>query len=189
MILAKLKETTRTQHEEVEAAVDVMNRMFTIEDYKALIGRFGRFYSAYEPDLPLDKLSEAGFDYAERRKLPSLAADAKALGLDEFTAFEGVPSLPTLAHVFGSLYVIEGSTLGGQVISRHLAQHLGITPENGGAFFSSYGPSVGPKWKKFGESITAYASEASDDDAIIAGAVSTFDAIRMCVGKEDISAA
>ena len=184
MILQKLKEETRSHHEEVEGAVDVMNRMFTLGDYRRLIDRFRSFYSAYEPRLPIDELAAAGFDYGSRRKLPSLERDAAALGLNgPEEEFDAVPQLDTLAKAFGSLYVIEGSTLGGQVISRHLRQHLELTPENGAAFFSSYGPEVGPMWKRFGEAITAFAEGGNHDDEIVGAAIETFESVRACVGK------
>ncbi|HEX6279991.1 MAG TPA: biliverdin-producing heme oxygenase [Pyrinomonadaceae bacterium] len=185
MILKKLKESTRAQHDAVESSVDVMNRMFTLDDYKELIGRFKKFYTSYEPILPIDELRAAGFDYDERRKLPSLETDAEALNIDGSETYEDLPDLSTLAKVFGSLYVIEGSTLGGQVISRHLKEHLGITPENGGAFFNSYGSQVGPMWKQFGEAITNFAGDGASDGEIVQGAVETFDSISKCVGNKE----
>lgn len=185
MILQKLKEATRRQHEQVESAVDVMNRMFKLGDYKGLIGRFHRFYSAYEPILPIEKLIDAGFNYEPRRKLPALRRDAAALGLngEEGQPFDGVPQLDTLAKAFGSLYVIEGSTLGGQVISRHLKQRLDLTPENGGAFFNSYGADVGPMWKQFGEAITNFSGDGANDDEMIQSAIDTFESIRGCMSS------
>ena len=56
MILQRLKEDTRVQHEEVEAAVDVMNQMFDIADYRRLVSKSWSFYAAYEPKLPLEVL-------------------------------------------------------------------------------------------------------------------------------------
>ncbi len=178
MILQKLKESTRHQHENVEGSVDVMNQMFSLDDYKKLIARFWAFYAAYEPTLPYEELKDAGFDYDQRRKLHWLEADAKILGMDNPAHFDGLPNVSTLPKAFGSLYVVEGSTLGGSVISRHLNQHLGLTPENGGSFYASYGPMVGPMWKQFGEAITAYAGDGANDDEIVGAAVETFDSIN-----------
>jgi heme oxygenase len=185
MILQKLKESTRQQHEDVEGAVDVMGQMFSLEDYKRLISRFWAFYAAFEPVLPYAELAESGLDYDQRRKLQWLEADAKILGLDTPGTFEDLPELTTLPKVFGSLYVIEGSTLGGAVISRHLNQHLGLTPENGGAFYASYGPMVGPMWKQFGEAITAYAGDGANDDEIVESAKKTFDSINRLFSSDD----
>jgi len=185
MILQKLKEGTRQQHEHVEGTVDVMSQMFSVDDYKRLIAKFWSFYSAFEPVLPYAELKEAGFDYDVRRKLAWLEADSKVLGLDRPEAFDDVPDVSTLPKAFGSLYVIEGSTLGGAVISRHLNQHLGLTPENGGSFYASYGPMVGPMWKSFGEAITAYAGDGSNDDEIVESAKKTFDSINALFSKDD----
>jgi heme oxygenase len=41
--------------------------------------------------------------------------------------------------LIGTLYVIEGATLGGQVISRHLYRHLGFSANAGARFFNGYG--------------------------------------------------
>lgn len=189
MILQRLKEETRLQHEEVEAAVDVMNQMFDITDYRRLVSKFWSFYAAYEPKLPLEVLKSAGFDYSERAKLPLLEADAKILGLKNEDDGLELPDISSAAKAFGSLYVIEGSTLGGQVISRHLKQHLGLTPENGGAFYFGYGQATGPMWRAFGESLTRFAEVADADDEIVEAAKATFSSITNWVGRKANAAA
>ena len=181
MILQTLKESTRHQHEAVEGSVDVMSKLFSLEDYKRLISRFRSFYSAYEPSLPYAELKLAGFDYDERRKLPSLDADANALDLVNIEVFNDVPDVSSLPKAFGSIYVIEGSTLGGQIISRHLKDHLGLTPENGGAFFASYGAKVGPMWKQFGEAVTNFSGDGTHDEEIVEAAMQTFDSFNKCM--------
>ncbi len=183
MILTKLKETTRSQHDALEAVVDVMNKAFVIDDYKVLLRRFYRFYSAIEPQLPVAELADAGFDVSERLKLPLLERDLAALGckLVNANSWTDIPSTRNAAEAFGAIYVMEGATLGGQVITRHLKQHLGLTPERGGAFFNSYGAQVGPMWKAFGAAITAYSERhPEDDDVIVSTAVETFDSFRRC---------
>lgn len=172
------------QHEEVEAAVDVMNQMFDLDDYKRLLERFWGYYAAFEPELPIEEMKAAGFDYSERVKLPLIEADAKVLGLVREDHGLELPDISTVAKAFGSLYVIEGSTLGGQVISRHLQQHLGITSENGGAFYAGYGHETGPMWKAFGESLTRFAEEKDVDDEIIEAAKATFASITKWVGRK-----
>lgn len=180
MILAKLKETTKEQHEALETVVNVMNSTFTLDDYKALITKFYLFYSALEPSLPAEQLIENGFDIESRRKLPSLERDLSALSIvqkpDE--AAVEIPVFDSVAKAFGAAYVLEGATLGGQIITRHLSSAIGITPETGASFFYSYGPNVGPMWKEFGAAITAYADANGHDEEIVAGARETFDAFR-----------
>ena len=49
------------------------------------------------------------------------------------------PAHPGAAvRLSGCLDVIEGATLGGPVVTRHLQASLGLTPLSGGAFFSGY---------------------------------------------------
>lgn len=185
MILTKLKEATRAQHENLENTVDVMNQMFSLEDYKRLLTKFYRFYAAIEPKVAENDLQKAGFDFAERRKTPLLEKDLKALGIfddvnKEVPLWENLPALGSTAAAFGSLYVMEGATLGGQVIMRHLKQHLGITPENGGAFFNSYGARVGQMWKSFGATVTDFAEKNQDDETIVNSARETFDSFAKC---------
>lgn len=61
----------------------------------------------------------------------------------------GFPLLDTIPRALGCAYVLEGATLGGAVILRHLGRTLGVTRERGGAFFGSYGSASGPMWKEF----------------------------------------
>lgn len=191
MILAKLKEATRDQHDALENVVDVMSRTFTIEDYRTLLLKFYRFYAAVEPLLPVDDLKAEGFDVDARRKLPKLESDLEHIGVLEdaknAAAWTDVPDLSTTAKAFGAIYVMEGATLGGQVITRHLKEHLELTPEAGGAFFNSYGKEVGPMWKEFGVAITAFAErhEGSDDETVEA-ARQTFDSFRKCFASDDV---
>lgn len=185
MILTKLKEATREQHEALESVVDVMSRTFTLDDYRELLTKFYRFYSAIEPKLPVAELMRNGFDVQPRRKTPLLEVDLKALGIFEtvqgLQKWSGVPEVGSVAEAFGGIYVMEGATLGGQVITRQLKSSLEITPENGGAFFNSYGREVGPMWKQFGSIITAYAERNPDaDETIVNAARETFDSFRRC---------
>jgi heme oxygenase (biliverdin-IX-beta and delta-forming) len=185
MILAKLKEATRMQHDNLENTVDVMNRMFSLDDYKTLLTKFYRFYAGIEPRVAANDLISAGFDYEARRKTPLLERDLKNLEIfeqvqNEIQPWRDLPALDSVPKAFGSLYVMEGATLGGQVIMRHLRQHLDITPENGGAFFNSYGERVGPMWKEFCAVTNEYAEKAQEDETIINAAKETFDSFARC---------
>jgi heme oxygenase len=73
--------------------------------------------------------------------------------------------------------VLEGATLGGQIITRHLQTHLGLTPESGTAFFHGYGPETGPRWKSFVSGLRTEAQKVNADDGIIENANLTFETI------------
>ncbi len=184
MILAKLKEATKQQHDGLESTVDVMNRLFSLDDYKTLLAKFYRFYSVVEPLVAAQDTAVEGFDFSQRLKTPLLEKDLAALGiLDAVRSgqkWSGAPVIDTPAKAFGTLYVMEGATLGGQVINRHLKEHLGLTPENGGVFFNGYGQMTGPMWKAFGASIEAFAASANADDEIVAAAKDAFTSFKQC---------
>jgi heme oxygenase (biliverdin-IX-beta and delta-forming) len=185
MIMTKLKEATRDQHENLENTVDVMGEVFSLDNYKLLLTKFYRFYAAIEPKVAENDLGSAGFDFDARRKTPLLEKDLEALGIlekvkTEIPLWDGLPDVSSLSKAFGGIYVMEGATLGGQVITRHLNQDFGLTPENGAAFFSSYGPQVGMMWKSFKETLTDWAEQNGNEDQIIGAARETFDSFSNC---------
>ena len=184
MILGKLKEATRQQHEGLEQTVDVMSQMFSLENYKILLAKFYRFYSAIEIELAKLDLNKYGYDLTERLKTPKLEKDLESLGIllqaKKMPIFNGLPEINSAEKAFGNLYVIEGATLGGQIINRHLKQNLDLSPENGGLFFNGYGEKTGLKWKEFCQMTSKFAESKNADETIIDSAKSTFDSFKNC---------
>jgi heme oxygenase len=148
-------------------------------------GYLERFYGLYRPlEARLDRLpfADVGLLLAARHKVPMLEADLVRLGTDpgSLPLCTELPSAGTLAEGFGVLYVLEGSTLGGQVIRRHLDCTLGVGPDNGGAFFVSYGVRVGEMWSTFQLALSAFAAAHPEArGALIGAARGTFDAARI----------
>ena len=111
-----------------------------------------------------------------------LVKDLAALGLepDEIEALPQCrPLMPLRAPeaVLGSMYVVEGSTLGGAIIAREVERRLGLTAETGCAYFRSYGRDTAAMWKSFGAVLLA-ASSPEADDLIVASAQKTFDVMH-----------
>jgi heme oxygenase (biliverdin-IX-beta and delta-forming) len=187
MIMAKLKEATRIQHEGVENSVDIMSQMFSIEDYKSLLVRFYRFYNAVEPKIESFGMKSVGYDFEVRRKRTLLEKDLLEFDLLQIApnlpSFDGLLEINSIEQAFGCLYVIEGSTLGGQIINRHLKQQLQLTTESGGAFFNGYGEKTGMMWKEFCGILTDYDEKFGKSDEIIQAAKATFESINMCLSE------
>ncbi len=180
MIMTKLKEATSDQHKSLESTVNVMDSMFTIEDYKNLLVKFYIFYSAIENQLAELDWNSIGLDFAEREKTSKLESDLQLLGADvsENEAFVDLPQLKSLASGVGAMYVLEGATLGGQVIKRHLKTALDIDADSGAAFFDGYGEKTGPMWKEFGRIASEYSEKTGSDEEIIESARQTFDSLK-----------
>lgn len=189
-ILAQLKARTAHQHQQTEDGVDLMRDDFSLEDYKNLLVRFYAFYKSYDEKLRESlKENPLGFYEEKRFNSPRLAADLKSLGMSdeaisEIETFENLPALDSPEKTFGSLYVVEGSTLGGQVISRHLKEKFGLDKSNGAAFFSGYGKDTGKMWNAFREAVTEFADGNNvNREEIIKAANETFEKIGNCLNN------
>lgn len=144
--------------------MDVFRRVRSIDDYRALLRRFLALYIPLETSLgsAVDWKAE-GWDFDGRRKTPLLIADLKALGVADPASLPVATEIPVagnLTEAVGVLYVLEGSTLGGQMISKQFGQALGISGSNGGLFFHGYGAETGMKWREFGQWAESKASAA-----------------------------
>lgn len=185
MITKILKAETQQQHKELERIVNVLDESTDLDSYKNLLLKFYRIYSALESQIPIEELLKQDFDYRHRQKLPLLEADLRSLDISaaasRLAPYRKVPDISEVSRAFGAAYVIEGSTLGGQIISRHIREHLGVTPDAGAAFFSSYGSAVGPMWKEFCDAANAFAEKHSETgDEIVTAAKETFAAFANC---------
>lgn len=116
-----------------------------------------------------------------RKKLPAIHEDIKFLQQQGIHCRAAkpiqVPSIESKGFALGMAYVIEGSTLGGRVIMKHLSPRLQITETHGGTFFAGYGNETGSMWKEFIEALTEYANKPDQGSQVIEGAIAGFDMI------------
>jgi heme oxygenase len=184
MILAALREQTRPLHDRVEKRLDLLALTRSPERYRTVLQRFYGFYVPVEERLLMLLAANPvpGLDYQERYKTPKLVRDLNVLlpqlSLADLPLCPTLPSLDGSEQVVGCLYVLEGASLGAQIISRHLREAQGITPENGGAFFHAYGAETGRMWKNFGTAATEFADHSATPELIIAAACETFECLE-----------
>ena len=128
----------------------------TLADYLNVIQAYVFFYQRLESRIAqATLLIDEAFSYAAREKAGWLSADLAHHGivtpvqppLAEAEWDFGV--IDNIGHLAGVLYVIEGSTLGGQIIVRHLEKNLGLTRESGARFFHGYGADTEAHWQEF----------------------------------------
>jgi len=176
-ILISLKNATWPLHKRLETNLNVMAPGFSRVDYLRLLKAFWGYYRPLEAALK-DVNELHGFlpDISMRSKLSLLESDLKAMGvdddsLDRLPVCQELPACTDLAAAMGCLYVLEGSTLGGQVISRHFKGLLNLDVENGAAFFTGYGEQTVAMWQTFREVLMAV---TVDEDTLINAACETF---------------
>ncbi len=180
-VLQALRLATRTQHDRIEQLLALEGPM-PLPRYATILVGFQRFLSAWEQELREALPAPLQGWLAARGRLAFVAQDLAFLG-DEVPrlAPHPVPAcLPerSVAAAFGSLYVIEGSALGGQVITPRLKRDLGLEPGRGASYFNGYGERTGAMWREFRQRAAA---EVGDDAAAqrmaCRAAVQTFDAL------------
>ena len=172
MLSVRIKSETLEEHQQAEAQLlPFLNSIQTRAQYIQLLQSFLQFYQPFENLIHAALTPEQLPDLHERRHAHRLLSD-----LRELNAAEGLLPVPvrdtlTAPGAWGALYVQEGSTLGGQYISRLLLKNeaLRLTPAQV-SFFSGYGSQTGTRWKLFQESL----NKQRDEDAIIAAAKHTF---------------
>jgi len=173
-VLDEIRAATRRQHKSLEDEWDLVRALLRVD------GRYRIVRALYEVHAPselallpwLTGLSDLG--YEQRLKAPLLQADLRALGASESELLQPTPQVlkfENSAHALGFAYVLEGSTLGGQVIRKAVAAAAG--PLLGLTFFGAYGPDTGTRWKQFCQVIERECSTCSDE--CTGGAVAGFE--------------
>ncbi len=177
MILQLLRDGTASLHERVERTVDIPAHLGSMPAYIGLLARFLGFYAPLEDRLAgVGGYESVGLDIAARRKAHLIRDDLRALGHEAAPPVcTALPVVATFADALGCLYVLEGSTLGGQFIRREAAARLGLTPDRGCAFFTGYGERTRAMWKAFGAAVAMHTdAHPGDQGAIVASATDTF---------------
>ncbi|WP_114228491.1 MULTISPECIES: biliverdin-producing heme oxygenase [Sphingomonas] len=173
-----LREGTRAEHDRIEDALDWTNWAGDRATYAAWLARLHAFYAVWEPALAAAIADPAFVD--PRRKLPLLERDLAALGSAP-GPLGAAPTYPftTRAEALGAFYVLEGSTLGGQLIAAHVRDRLGFEP----AFHGSYGKATAAHWRDVRDYLDAAISSADRTQAI-AAANRTFATLREHLGMD-----
>ena len=175
----RLQRVTLDLHRSVERHLALTGRSWTQISYRALLRRLWGIYAPLEQALMDIEWQGSGIAIGERRKLFWLEMDLSCLGLDReiisgLEICRDLPSIDNIARGLGALYVLEGSTLGGQVILRTLQPQIGITPHRGGRFFASYGKGVGEMWRSYLASLEHIGRSPEVADTIECAARDTF---------------
>jgi len=175
--MARLKRETAPLHAELDAMVAPM--LTERARYRMLLAGLRDAYDIIERELARHaaELARFGYDFAQRTKLCWLDTDLAAPTELAPSANRLSYTLSDASAAFGAVYVVEGATLGGQVISRQVIPALALSPDRGCRFFSGYGAETGERWCETRGAIVAHLAATDGPDATIAGARRTFSLI------------
>jgi heme oxygenase (biliverdin-IX-beta and delta-forming) len=185
-----LKSETQSHHVRLEQRLNLFQRVISLHDYRELLSRLYGIYAPLEPVLwrSLEPLKQP-LRLAERKKAPLLSRDLTACGLTNadiiaLPRWAEIAPFPSVPQALGQLYVLEGATLGGQVITRHLRKMLPLKKTAGLSFFYSYGNEVSERWRQYREVMTRQITTAAQQELAVTAAVETFEAFERWMNRE-----
>jgi heme oxygenase (biliverdin-IX-beta and delta-forming) len=175
-IVSLLRSQTQGAHSALEAQLSLLEQQASTEYYAGLLSRFLGFHLVWEEYLKA--FPAVARELEMRSRLRHLQHDLRTLGVTD-AEISSVPlcgdahSLTANeARALGSFYVLEGSTLGGQLITRHLSSAHWL-PAEGLSYFNPYGSRTGEMWRSFRRWLEIQARHQDAND-IVAGARATF---------------
>ena len=184
MIAELLRTKTADKHKELESMMfvnDIMDNSLSVDNYKKLLTINYIIHQKLENRLAnmLENNLAQKLEMNSRFKLQALEKDLEYWHIDSLTLpaldFELFIPDQNTASILGALYVLEGATLGGNVIKKHILANPNFKNAEGGLnYYGVYGSELGSKWKSFitvlNESVVA-----DDYDDCINSANQTFD--------------
>jgi len=164
-----LKENTKQFHDAVEAKFEsqkIFDKSYTLNDYRQILWLNYLFHLNFETKTfeAISDETAQKIDLESRRKLHLLEIDLKNLEMD-LTEPNHEISVDSEAEALGILYVMEGSSLGGNVIKKQLSQNAEFTNRDF-HFFGCYGEKTGEFWKNFKEVLDAKFSHDQYDEVL-----------------------
>ena len=170
----RLRATTRAQHLEAEARLDPAVRLAAPAADADLLDRLWALHAGAERAFAETGLARLDIDLAARRRSPWIAQDLQAVAGRAPRWPASVMAFDTRHEALGGLYVLEGSSLGGQVLFRQAQARLGVTASHGGRFFHGHGARTGRLWREFLAVLAGVPAMGREADEVEAGARATF---------------
>jgi heme oxygenase len=181
---AALREATSAQHQrlhELNAFAELAAGRIGRSGYVALLKRLYGFHRPTEHAVAAGLGAEDfGLDTARWRRADLLARDLAWLGTAdadlEAVALLDIARPPASpAEAMGWLYVIEGSTLGGRLLSRQLDSILHKNHTSGRLFLLAGGDPQHTSWREFCGAVERCGSDPNRRLAMLSGAREAFD--------------
>ena len=184
-----LKAQTAQLHNEIEKDLNLLRQDFSLRDYETVLKRFYRFYISLEDSL---RKSNYAMLLEKRSKTELLLKDLSFFGIrkNELEGTFDKVALPLNSpeEILGAFYVLEGSTLGGRVLTQHFSSKFDFSPEGGINFFNGYGDKTGLYWKEYLEFMDKEWKEKKlNEELIISSAQKTFQVLHQWLTEKELN--
>lgn len=191
LLLQNLRSGTASLHTALEKRLPFFSPALNTPHYLRLIQAYYGFYQPLEQRLLESGVVFQDFDLAERLKTPTLHRDLKALGLTEQAIADlplcgSLPATPSAAACLGVLYVLEGATLGGQILRREIATRLELDASTGAAFLDIYGAATGQRWREFTQALGTSSLTEGERQTAVSAAQDTFACFEHWLDRSEV---
>ena len=178
-VLRDLRAATAVEHEQVETTLGLMDPDLDADRLVGVLRLLHAFWRSAEDGLDAwaarSPADAAALQWDRRRRAGLYAADLAALGAAPADGDRpDLPGVPDTDAALGRMYVLEGSTLGGTFIDRHLATLPGLAGSPRLRAFSPYGADTGAMWAAFRRFTRSHVEDRGDAGRVVAAARSTF---------------
>jgi heme oxygenase len=177
-----LRQATRDEHDLLEKSLGLGRTSLSIAHYVHLLEVFYGYYEPLEKKLStISTLRNVVSDLESRRKATLLSRDLQYWQRDtqKLRQCARLPQIEDVVDALACMYVLEGATLGGRVITPLIEDELGIACDTGGAFFGGYGERTSLMWRAFGRSFAEVPLNEAEHARVLEGAIATFRTIRV----------
>ncbi|WP_460928065.1 biliverdin-producing heme oxygenase [Pseudomonas sp. MC6] len=192
-VLQDLRAGTAELHIALEKRLPFFSDTLDTQAFVRLVQAYYGFYLPLENALLRSDAIPAGFDLTPRLKASTLRTDLHALGVSA-EALQGLPQCEQLPVIdsssacLGVLYVLEGATLGGQILRREISSRLGLEADNGAAFLDIYGAATGRRWRDFIEYLGSRPMSVAERAAVVTAAQTTFSSFEHWLESREVLA-
>jgi heme oxygenase len=177
----RLRRETAAVHQHLETQLGLLDPSLDVSRYLRVLETFYGFYVPVEIDVTRLAAAQVTLGFPLHARAELIARDLLALGLSpaDLAALPlciDRPALSCVEDLAGSLYVLEGAALGGQVLSRLLHRRLGLAKGSGAAFFAGDEERTLPRWTVIVAWLDGLPRTGVSTAKIITAATGTFDA-------------
>jgi heme oxygenase len=156
-------------HTAVEAGLPLMVEDLDRDTYVSCLRRVHGMVAAWEESTSRNCPEWIHSLLANRQRRPLLERDLAWFGVVEWDkARPAMPEMKDDASFLGAMYVMEGSTLGGRVVARHVERVLNLSAGLGDAYFCGHNEQTGTMWKEFCCVLEERVPDCQTDTVIVA---------------------
>ncbi len=176
VFIERLRSETKSVHQALEKAlIPSIKQANSREAYAGILKIFYGYFKGIESQLDAQLSGHVVPAYNKRRKSKLILDDLESMEMSsEFAMANDLPVLSTIPRALGAMYVLEGSTLGGRVITKMLQQTLQFGDTKHLQFFSGYGDQTEMMWGSFLETLISHATDEHTQNEIVNSATETF---------------